>query len=110
MQKGGPDQSGRSGAARREAGQLFLLLALGVGLLRMIVSCLGFLSRLGRLLLCARVIATAVLLRRGTMSFRSLLVMFSSLLVRVLGHDVSLLFEGGLGQRWKLPMVPAGGR
>jgi hypothetical protein len=104
MQKGGPDQSGRSGAARREAGQLFLLLALGVGLLRMIVSCLG------RLLLCARVIATAVLLRRGTMSFRSLLVMFSSLLVRVLGHDVSLLFEGGLGQRRKLPMVPAGGR
>jgi hypothetical protein len=38
-------------------------------------------------------IVAAVLLGRGAMSFRSLLMVFGGLLVRILRHNMSLLFE-----------------
>ena len=69
-----------------------LLLALVVSLRRMLVSCFGLVSCLSRLLLCTHVIVAAVLLRGGPMSLRSLLMMFGSLLVHILRHNMSLLF------------------
>jgi hypothetical protein len=74
--------------------RLILLLALAVSLRRMLVRRFGFLHRLGGLLLRAYVVVAAVLLRRGTMSFRSLLVMFGGLFVRFFGH----LFSSLLGK------------
>ena len=66
--------------------RLFLLLTLGVSLRRELVRRFGFLHRLGGLLLRIYMVIAAVLLRRGTMSFRSLLMMFGGLLVSILGH------------------------
>jgi hypothetical protein len=66
--------------------------ALVVSLRRMVVSCFGFISCLSRLLLCTHVIVAAVLLRGSPMSLRSLLMMFGSLLVHILRHNISLLF------------------
>jgi hypothetical protein len=79
--------------------KLLLLLALVVSLRRMLVSCFGFVSCLSRLLLCTHVLAAAVLLRGRPMSLRSLLMMFGSLLVHILRHNISLLFEGSRAQR-----------
>jgi len=92
QQKSGLDLASRPLVAN-EAG-LFLLLALGVRLRRLLVRRLGLLGGLSRLLLRTRLIVAAVLLGRRPMSFRSLLVMFGSLLVHVLRHSVSLLFGG----------------
>lgn len=89
-QKGSPNQ--RAGATCREAMKLLLLLALVVSLRRMLVSCFGSVRCLSRLLLCTHVIAAAVLLRGSPMSLRSLLMMFGSLLVHILRHNISLLF------------------
>ena len=79
-------------AACCEAMKLLLLLALVVSLRRMLVSCFGLIGCLSRLLLCTHVIVAAVLLRGGPMSLRSLLMMFGSLLVHILRHNMSLLF------------------
>ena len=46
-------------------------------------------------------VVAAVLLRSSPMSFRSLLVMFGSLLVHVLRHGVSLLFGGAEANVWR---------
>jgi hypothetical protein len=81
------------GAASWQAVKSFLLLALVVSLRRMLVSRFRFVDCLRRLLLCAHMIVAAVLLRSGPMGFRSLLMMFGSLLVHILRHRVSLLFE-----------------
>jgi hypothetical protein len=70
----------------------FLLLALVVSLRRMLVSCFGLIGCLSRLLLRTHVIVAAVLLRGGPMSLRSLLMMFGSLFVHILRHNMSLLF------------------
>jgi len=71
-----------------------LLLALVVGLRRMLVSGLGFIGGLRRLLLRTHVIVAAVLLRGGPMSLRCLLMMFGSLLVHILRHNYVLaVFE-----------------
>jgi hypothetical protein len=70
--------------------KLLLLLALVVSLRRMLVSCFGFVGRLSRLLLCTHVIAATVLLRGSPMSLRSLLMMFGSLLVHILRHNIFL--------------------
>jgi hypothetical protein len=77
-------------AADRSDAELFLLLALAVGLRRVIVSRLGLIKRLGRLLLCAHMIVAAVLLRRSPVNFRGLLVMLGGFLVHFLRHFVSL--------------------
>jgi hypothetical protein len=93
-QKSGPDWltgRGHLVGSRR----LFLLLALVVGLGRMLVSGLGLIECLSRLLLCARMIIAAVLLGGGPMRLCSLLVMFCGLLVHILRHHVSLLFGEG---------------
>jgi hypothetical protein len=47
-----------------------------------------------------------VLLGRSAVSFRSLLVLFGGLLVRVLRHDISWSFWGSQGQRSMLLVVP----
>ena len=71
-----------------------LLLALVVGLRRMLVSGLGFIGGLRRLLLRTHVIVAAVLLRGGPMSLRCLLMMFGTLLVHILRHNYVLaVFE-----------------
>ena len=75
-----------------EAMKSLLLLALIVSLRRMVVSCFGFISCLSRLLLCTHMIVAAVLLRGSPMSLRSLLMMFGSLFVHILRHNISLLF------------------
>jgi hypothetical protein len=72
--------------------KLRLLLALAVSLRRLLVSCFGFDGRLSRLLLCTHVLVAAVLLRGSPMSLRGLLMMFGSLLVHILRHNISLLF------------------
>jgi phosphoglycerol transferase MdoB-like AlkP superfamily enzyme len=90
--KGGLDLVSRPPAVHET--DLFLLLALAVGLGRVLVSNLGFIGGLSRLLLGIRMIVAAVLLRRSPMRFGSLLVMFGSLLVQVLRHSVSLLVGG----------------
>jgi hypothetical protein len=51
---------------------------------RALVSRLGLIDRLGRLLLCARIVVAAVLLRRSPMNFRGLLVMLGGVLVHFL--------------------------
>ena len=56
----------------------------------MLVSYFGFLSGLSGLLLGAHLVAAAVLLRSSPMSFRSLVVLFGSLLVHILRHGGSL--------------------
>jgi hypothetical protein len=91
---GGPDWFGSAEATGAAAIELFLLLALVMSLCRMLVSYFGFLSGLSGLLLGAHMVAAAVLLRRSPMSFRSLVVLFGSLLVHILRHCGSLLFEG----------------
>jgi hypothetical protein len=59
----------------------------------MFVSCFGSFGRLSGLLLSADMIVTAVLLCRSPVSFRSLLVMVGSLLVKVFRHGISFLWE-----------------
>jgi hypothetical protein len=82
-ERGGPDREPVEAACYV---RLFLLLALVVSLRRMLVRRFGFLHRLGGLLLRIYMVIAAVLFSRGAMSFRSLLVMFGSLLVCFLGH------------------------
>jgi hypothetical protein len=77
-------------AADRSDAELLLLLALAVGLRRVLVSRLGLIERLGRLLLGAHMVVAAVLLRRSPVSFRGLLVMLGRFLVHFLRHFVSL--------------------
>jgi hypothetical protein len=67
-------------------GRLLLLLALVIGLRRMIMSGFGFFRCLSLLLLCTHMIVTAVLLRCGSVSLRGLLMMIGGLLVHFLGH------------------------
>jgi hypothetical protein len=105
VKEGGPTSKPVE-ATCRQAVELLLLLALVVSLRRLLVSRFGFVDGLSRLLLCAHMIVAAVLLRRSPMSFRSLLVMFGSLLVHFLRHCVSLLFEAVREKRLKLSMVP----
>jgi hypothetical protein len=76
--------------------ELFLLLAFAVSLGQTLVSHFTLLNCLSRLLLCTHMIGSAVLVRRSPMRFRSLLVMFGSLLVHILRHGVSLLFGGNI--------------
>ena len=66
---------------------LLLLLALVVGLGRMLVSCFRLFNCLSRLLPCTHMIVASVLLRGRPMSFRCLLMMFGSLLVHILRHN-----------------------
>ena len=84
----------RRGRRGSNDADLFLLLALRIRLRRLLVCRLGFVGGLSRLLLGARMIVAAMLLGCRPMSFRSLLVMFGSLLVHVLRHSVSLLVGG----------------
>jgi hypothetical protein len=86
--------SGPAEAACCRVVELFLLLALVVSLRRMLVSYFGFLNGLSWLLLGAHMVAAAMLLRRSPMSFRSLLVMFGSLLMHILRHGVSFCYLG----------------
>jgi hypothetical protein len=97
-------------AASGQAVKSFLLLALVVSLRRMLVSRFGFVDCLGRMLLGAHMIVAAMLLRSGPMGFRSLLMMFGSLLVHVLRHRVSLRFEEVKKKRSRLSMVPHVGK
>src|SRR5208283_2116272 len=101
----------------RPDAELFLLLALAVGLRRVLVSRLGLIERLGRLLLCAHMVVAAVLLRRSPMNFRGLLVMLGGFLVHLLRHFVSLLidkvrekFQYVRVERPILPVVPGRGK
>ena len=66
---------------------LLLLLALVVGLGRMLVSCFGLFNCLSALLPCTHMIVASAPLRGSPMSFRSLLMMFGSLLVHILRHN-----------------------
>jgi hypothetical protein len=91
-QKSAAPTSGPVEATCCEAMKSLLLLALVVSLRRMVVSCFGFISCLSRLLLCTHMIVAAVLLRGSPMSLRSLLMMFGSLFVHILRHNISLLF------------------
>jgi hypothetical protein len=78
--------TGEPVGATCDAVGLFLLLALVVGLRRMLVRNFGFFHRLRGLLLRIYMVIAAVLFRCGTMSLRSLLMMFGSLLMCILGH------------------------
>ena len=91
-QKRAAPTSGPVEATCCEAMKSLLLLALVVSLRRMVVSCFGFISCLSRLLLGTHMIVAAVLLRGSPMSLRSLLMMFGSLFVHILRHNISLLF------------------
>ena len=76
-------------------GDYLFLLALIVCLRRMLVSCLGFFDGLSRLLLCAHMVVSAVLLRGGPVGFRGLFVMFRCLLVHIFWHGELFLVMFG---------------
>ena len=68
--------------------QLLLLLALGMRRVGLLVRSLRMLLRTDRVFLALGVVALAVMFGGGTMGLGSAFVVFGSLVVLVLGHEI----------------------
>src|ERR1700746_2050543 len=85
-------------------GKLLLLLALALGLSRMLVRCLRLGLCVAGMLLGFRMIALAMLLGGGSMRLGSLIVLISRLFVHFLWHEIA---PWSLGVMWKYVRSPA---